>query len=183
LRSRLGASTAREGNHVQEATRAPLHLHPMRRIPDAIVRAMHHDEATIERFWSHVSRDDSSSGCWGWHGCLKSDRYPTFFIGNHSIAAARIAWFAATGELPAGGRLIHVCGNEQCMRPSHLGWVVGRRTDSTLDALGDGYLTLSGVPMALEASEPRMPRVARGLSMPSEPSIQPALPDRRRRCA
>jgi len=152
----------------------------MRRIPDVIVRTMHGDEETLERFWSNVSRDDSQNGCWEWHGCLKSDRYPRFFIGSYSIAPARIAWFAAAGELPTGGRLLHVCENELCVRPEHLRWVVGRRTDYSLNALGDGYLTLPGVPMALEASGPRMPKVARGISVATDESLEPTHPGERR---
>jgi hypothetical protein len=155
----------------------------MRRIPDAIVRTIHRDDATIERFWSQVSRDASPGGCWDWHGCLKSGRYPRFFIGSHAIAASRLAWFAATGELPAGGRLIHMCENDLCMRPAHLAWVVGQRTVRSLDALGDGYLTLPGVPTALETSMARTPQVARCISAPTDESLPPIDPARERRCA
>src|SRR4051812_34478853 len=116
----------------------------MKQIPDAVVRRLHGDDMTIERFWSHVRPDDAPDGCWEWQGCIKESRYPTFCIGSYSIAPARIAWFAATGEVPGGGRLLHPCGNDRCVRPTHLAWVIGRRTDYTLRALGDGYVALPG---------------------------------------
>jgi hypothetical protein len=144
----------------------------MKRISAAIVSRLRRHDATIERFWSHVRRDAAPDCCWEWQGCVKDGRYPTFFVGSHSIAPARIAWFAATGEMPDGGRLLHRCGSERCVRPTHLAWLIGRRTSHMLRALGDGYVTLPGEAIALDASGPRMPCFARTLASQSDESAR-----------
>lgn len=133
----------------------------MRKISEVIVRAIHEDEGHIERFWSRVDRDPAPDGCWEWRGLLKSNRYPTFAVGYHSIAATRVAWFTATGELPAGGHLLQLCENGLCVRPAHLAWLVGQRTSRVLEARGDGYLTVSGVPVPHAEDARRRPRILR----------------------
>jgi hypothetical protein len=150
----------------------------MRRVPNVVVRVLHHDDGSIERFWSSVSRDPSPTGCWEWRGPVKGSRHLTFFIGSHSIAAARVAWFIATGEVPVGGRLLHVCENDRCVRPTHLLWAIGWRASHTRNALGEGYLT------TLAASEDADVADARRLSVRRDPSVpKPFDPVRESRCA
>jgi hypothetical protein len=153
----------------------------MRNAHSVVVRVLHQDDGSIERFWSNVSLDASPAGCWEWRGAVKGSRHLTFFIGSHSVAAARVAWFIATGELPIGGRLLHVCENDYCVRPTHLLWAIGWRTNRTRNALGDGYLT---APVPLAASgDPDAPE-ARRFEVRSDPSVPPlADPARKRRCA
>ena len=143
----------------------------MRKIADAVVRAVYEDGAILARFWAHVARDDSDAGCWEWQGRVKPRGYPMVFIGRHSIAASRVAWFTVTGELPMGGKLHHVCDNPCCVRPSHLAWAVGRRTQRVLDSLSDGYVRRAGVDAPFAARLPHMPRVLRFVSEPDEPLL------------
>jgi hypothetical protein len=153
----------------------------MRRAHAVVVHVLHHDDGSIERFWSNVSVDHSSTGCWEWRGSVKGTRHLTFFIGSHSIAAARVAWFIATGELPIGGRLRHVCENDYCVRPTHLVWTIGWRTNRTRNALGDGYLT---APVLHAASADPDAAEARRFTVRSDPSVPaPADPVGDRRCA
>jgi hypothetical protein len=119
---------------------------------DEVARILERDPAIAERFWSSVERAESPNGCWRWRGPTKLRSYPAFFIGARSVAAVRVAWFTATGELPRGGRVRHECENRECVRPSHLTWEVGRTTERRLHADGSGYLRTSAVRMA----RPRM---------------------------
>jgi hypothetical protein len=153
----------------------------MRRAHDVVMRVLHHDGASIERFWSQIAPALSAAGCWEWQGSVKNSRHLTFFIGNHSIAAARVAWFLATGELPIGGRLLHVCENDRCVRPTHLIWAIGWRTNRTRNALGDGYLT-APVPQP-HAGDPDAAEVRR-FTVRHDPSVPvPADSVGDRRCA
>ncbi|HKG94666.1 MAG TPA: HNH endonuclease [Gemmatimonadaceae bacterium] len=139
----------------------------MKQLPLEVVRAVQHDERVLERFWSYVDTD-SEGGCWEWRGPVTHGDYPRLIIGRFSIPAARVAWFTATGELPVGGRVFHNCQNPLCVRPEHLAWAVSQRTERVLNALGDGYLTASGVPVVTPAQRARMPRVLRYVSAPRE---------------
>jgi hypothetical protein len=110
-----------------------------------LARVLERDPNISHRFWSSVERDESPNGCWRWRGPTKLGTYPAFFIGTRSVAAARVAWFIETGELPRGGRLRHECDNAECVRPSHLTWEIGRATERRVLADGSGYLRTTGV--------------------------------------
>ncbi|MDB4884229.1 MAG: hypothetical protein JWL95_2995 [Gemmatimonadetes bacterium] len=124
-----------------------------------VLRALQEDTSVLERFWAQVDVNDSESGCWEWSGHLRHHQYPTLFVGSYSIAATRVAWFTATGELPAGGRVRHACDNPHCVRPEHLAWTLGRTSQRRIDVLGDGYLSASGVPIESVERSLRPPRV------------------------
>jgi hypothetical protein len=152
----------------------------MRSAHRVVVRVLY-DHESIERYWSYVAVDPSQTGCWEWRGSVKGSRHLTFFIGSHSIAAARVAWFFATGELPIGGRLLHTCENDRCVRPTHLLWAIGWRTNRTRNARGDGYLT---APASLAAAENADAADARRFTVQNDPSVPtPADPTEERRCA
>jgi hypothetical protein len=152
----------------------------MKKTAIVLARVLHHDERSIERFWSRVIPDPSPTGCWEWGGHVRGARYPTFFIGSHTISAARVAWFLATGELPIGGRLLHRCENERCVRPTHMIWAIGWRTNRTRNALEEGYLT-TAVPLV--SSETADAPAARRFVVPSDPRIPIAGAARESRCA
>ena len=61
---------------------------------------------------------------------------------------SRVAWFMESGHLPVGGRVEQTCANPLCVRPSHLGWRIGQRTECILDALNDGYVRVADIPLA-----------------------------------
>jgi hypothetical protein len=117
----------------------------------ALARVLERDPKVSERFWASVEKDESPSGCWHWRGPTKGPAYPSFFIGTRSVAAARVAWFTETGELPRGGRVRHTCENDECVRPSHLTWEIGRGTQRRLYAEGSGYLRTTGVCIVMPA--------------------------------
>ncbi|MFN2566020.1 MAG: hypothetical protein ABR499_13570 [Gemmatimonadaceae bacterium] len=111
--------------------------------PDA--RAAAHDpQQVLARFWASVDGRESAESCWEWRG-RRSAGYPIFTVKYRSVAAARFAWFAATGDFPLGGKLRHTCRNVDCVRPDHLEWELGRRTERRLRAVSDGYVTPSDI--------------------------------------
>jgi hypothetical protein len=118
----------------------------------ALARALERDPRLTDRFWSSVERSDTTDGCWHWRGPTKQRSYPAFFIGTRSIGAARIAWFIETGELPRGGRVRHECENEECVRPSHLSWEIGRTSERRLFVDGSGYMRTTAVRTAMARS-------------------------------
>lgn len=114
----------------------------MRQNYHSIVRALQRSESVRERFWASVSMGDTQASCWEWIGSIKPGSHPAFSVSHFTIAAQRVAWFMETGELPAGGHVRQLCANPLCVRPSHLSWHVGRRTECVLNAMSDGYVSL-----------------------------------------
>jgi len=134
----------------------------MRERSGRVLIAIKRNPRILERFWSRVDRQaETDNGCWEWKGRCSPSGYPSFQVGQCSIAPCHIMWFSRTGELPLGGRVHHLCENSLCVRPSHLAWVVGRLTERRLITETDGYLTLAGVPRCLDDRPPRVPQVVR----------------------
>jgi hypothetical protein len=117
-----------------------------------LARVLERDPRLLDRFWSAVELSELPDGCWQWLGPRRPRNYPAFFIGPRSVGAARVAWYIATGELPRGGRVRHECGNEECVRPSHLRWEIGRTTERRLLVERGGYLGTTGIPTSMARS-------------------------------
>jgi hypothetical protein len=110
-----------------------------------IVRAATRDPRIVARFWTFVERDDSADACWEWRGRRSGGDHPIFVIKSHSVSAARVAWFAATGEFPLGGRLRRTCQNAACIRPEHLAWDLGIQSERMIRSESDGYVSVPAV--------------------------------------
>jgi hypothetical protein len=109
-----------------------------------IVRAAARDPEVLVRFWASVDRSAADDACWEWRG-RRNEHRPIFTVKYSSVMAARFAWFAATGEFPVGGKVRHTCENGDCVRPEHLEWELGRRTERMLRARSDGYVCQAGI--------------------------------------
>jgi hypothetical protein len=105
-----------------------------------IVRAAARDPQVIARFWASVDRSPAADACWKWLG-RRIDGRPVFAVKYTAVVAARVAWFAATGEFPVGGKLRHSCDNADCVRPEHLSWQLSERTERMMRARADGYVS------------------------------------------
>jgi hypothetical protein len=124
--------------------RSPNHL---------IVRAATRDPQVLARFWAAVDRPESGEACWEWRPQTARDRHPVFRVKHYAVSAARLAWFAATGEFPLGGRMRHTCENISCVRPEHLEWELGMMTERVLRAASDGYLPAPTVRSGLRSPD------------------------------
>lgn len=58
-----------------------------------------------------------SRRCWPWKG---RDPKPRLYVEGRYFIAARVAWQLRFGAIPDGLRVVHGCGNRQCMNPTHL---------------------------------------------------------------
>ena len=123
--------------------------------------AIQRDPRIQERFWSRVEKSDAADGCWEWRGSVKPGGYPSIQIGNNSITPTVLSWYWSSGEFPLGGRLHQVCGNQICVRPSHLAWVVSRMTEQRLVAESEGYLPIVGIEVPVDDPSPNTPRFGR----------------------
>jgi hypothetical protein len=124
-----------------------------------VIKALQRDPKILQRFWSRVEKSEAENGCWEWTGRCSQPGYPSFQVGQWSIAPTHLTWFSSTGALPLGGRIHRLCENSMCVRPSHLAWIVGRVTERRLQ--GDGYESLAGVRRTLENPPPRSPHIVR----------------------
>jgi hypothetical protein len=134
----------------------------MRKRNRNVMRALSDDPSVIARFWDNVRRTDVVEGCWEWSGYMRPNGNPAFCVGQFALRATHVAWFTHTGELPAVGRLVRICTNHRCVRPSHLAWTLGRTAKRCALTMSDGYLSLTGVPVVAAgraSNEPRLFRV------------------------
>jgi DNA-binding CsgD family transcriptional regulator len=63
--------------------------------------------------------------CWNWSGSTDHLGYGQFGVmvpggGRKMVRAHRFAWEQASGVIPDGVDVLHVCGNRICVRPDHL---------------------------------------------------------------
>ncbi len=75
-------------------------------------------EKAIRRFWSYV-RKGPASECWEWLSA-KRGGYGRFSLGDHLVAAHRLAYELLFGPIPEGMCLDHLCRNHGCVNPYHL---------------------------------------------------------------
>lgn len=93
-----------------------------------------HDPAMAQRIEAY-SIPEPNSGCWIWLGAVtqagtKHERAKIFFTSNGS-PAARAAYFAYRGTIPAGHCVLHKCDTPLCVNPDHL-WT-GTHLDNVRD--------------------------------------------------
>jgi hypothetical protein len=85
-----------------------------------------------ERFWAKVDKTDS---CWNWLGGTNKQGYGKISYGGYknekSLAAHRVSYQLANGEIPEGMFVLHSCDNPRCVNPEHL--FVGTRQDNVDD--------------------------------------------------
>ena len=79
-----------------------------------------------QRFWKKVDKTDN---CWMWTGAVnRVTGYGMLEVGTlkkrRMVAAHRLSWFIATGDLPerttTGLVIDHLCEQKRCVNPSHL---------------------------------------------------------------
>jgi len=145
----------------------------MRRKHYTIVRALRNNPAVLQRFWQLVKMTDDPSECWEWLGPLGPGGYPTFHIAGRTIVASHVTWFTSAGEFPEGGRVNRRCGNARCVRPDHLVWAMSQKMERMLESLEEGYVALSGHPLAPRQRSPLEPRVLRALESPAVSGSEP----------
>lgn len=121
----------------------------------------------VSRFWAGVLPGNEPNACWEWRGPRGSNKR-SLSVGRYSLSAARVSWFVATGELPLGGRFVFVCGNPDCVRPSHLAWGMSARTAKRFSELSNGTMRPVGEPRVPAERTPREPRLQ--LVIPEQPS-------------
>jgi HNH endonuclease len=70
----------------------------------------------VAKFWTKVQK---SEGCWLWTGTVWK-RYGKFYFQEKTWRAHRLSYFLEFGEIPEKHDVHHKCGNQLCVRPSHL---------------------------------------------------------------
>lgn len=107
------------------------------------------DRAFRRRFWAHVDKTTSDTGCWLWMGArIKASGYGYCFDGNHTTLVHRIAWRIANPLKTLGDAVIcHTCDNPPCVNPAHLKTGTPRLNnyDATVKGRQTRFPTLSPV--------------------------------------
>lgn len=85
------------------------------------IGSKYHTAANVERFWSHVAIDmHDTDACFPWTG-YRSHGYGRFYVTSRkSFPAHRMAYELATGAIPDGLVIDHLCRNPACVNPAHL---------------------------------------------------------------
>lgn len=95
------------------------------------------DQATIDRFWSYVTKTET---CWLWNGTLyQATGYGRFNLNDTSYNAHRISWTICECD-PGPFLVLHKieCPNRNCVRPLHL--YLGTHQDNSDDIVVLGHL-------------------------------------------
>jgi hypothetical protein len=92
------------------------HYKKFKRYGDANYSAFHLTPS--ERFWARV---DKSRDCWLWTGCLNNKGYGIFNMGSGKrVLTHRFSYEDASGPIPEGMVIDHVCHVMSCCNPQHL---------------------------------------------------------------
>lgn len=89
---------------------------------------------TIERFVSciRIVEDErldptdpwvDASSCWLWLGAASASGHGCFWLHDEVVPAHRLAYQMFCGPIPSGHEVEQLCGENSCVRPSHL-WTV-----------------------------------------------------------
>ena len=74
-------------------------------------------KTTEERFWEKVDKTDE---CWLWTAACNQYGYGVFKHGEKLVAAHRLSFEWANGDIPDGMQADHRCFTRNCVRPDHL---------------------------------------------------------------
>lgn len=72
-----------------------------------------------EAFWSKVNKD-AAGGCWLWTAAKERHGYGHFRHAHKDYRAHRYAYELASGPIPKGMEIMHVCDVKACVNPDHL---------------------------------------------------------------
>lgn len=86
-----------------------------------------------DRFFSKVSKN-GPGGCWLWTGAITSDGYGSYWVGNKSFKAHRIAYQMSVGTIPSGLQIDHLCRIRNCVNTDHMELVTSK--ENSLRGMG-----------------------------------------------
>ena len=73
---------------------------------------------TLDEIRARTERDEGT--CWLWTRSTRRDGYAQIMSRRRCLAAHRVAFALAYGEIPDGLHLHHLCGVRRCVNPAHL---------------------------------------------------------------
>ncbi|MFI0233133.1 HNH endonuclease signature motif containing protein [Streptomyces sp. NPDC017086] len=79
--------------------------------------------SVAQRFWPKVDKTDT---CWLWTAHKGGGGYGRFKVEGRMVPAHRVAYELASGVIPDGFELDHLCRVRHCVNPAHLEPVTGR---------------------------------------------------------
>jgi hypothetical protein len=95
-----------------------------------VKRTRHVFKTEAERFWPKVSKNGPEhpqlGQCWIWTGARIPQGYGVFCLTQQpgtpkrTVVAHRWAYEDASGPIPAGLEIDHLCRNRACVNPAHL---------------------------------------------------------------
>lgn len=66
------------------------------------------------------AKTNKTDACWIWTGSIQTNGYGTLTVDKVRKYAHRVAYELASGPIPEGMRIDHVCHQPLCVRPDHL---------------------------------------------------------------
>lgn len=81
---------------------------------------IHLSTQQIKRFYAKVSKTPTETGCLEWTASCFKGGYGKFKVPGGHLAAHRVAWTLAYGDIPDGMVIAHHCDNPRCTNSEHL---------------------------------------------------------------
>lgn len=95
-------------------------------------------EVSIELFWAKVHKTD---GCWLWTAGTFEAGYGAFAIKRKQRPAHRISYTLASGPIPEGLVIDHMCFVKLCVRPSHLRAITVKQNQENRSGLASNNMS------------------------------------------
>ena len=121
------------------AALTPIHIIAMNEAAATITPAPQEIKLTerhVRNFWRHINKDGPTmphmeSPCWIWTAFKTERGYGRVGVGPKVMAAHRISWIIAHGQIPLMMCVCHRCDNPSCCNPSH--FFLGTQADNVRD--------------------------------------------------
>jgi len=92
--------------------------------------------ANIQKIIKQKSKLDPETGCWNWQGAKGPRKYGSMRYKGKTNTPHKVSRIVFNGPVPPGMIVRHLCNNQRCVNPEHLG--IGTQKENVRDTIEAG---------------------------------------------